>query len=108
MPDGCKTSDCPMANRIKAMEDNNKRHGETHREIFRRLNAIEKDNAVQNAQYSAIMEKLDSLTEKHDKLNEKLEALEAKPGKRWDSLVEKTIWAVAGALIVFLLSKLGL
>lgn len=108
MPESCNPNDCPINPRVEALERSNGQHGETHREIFRRLNAIEKDNAVQNAQYAAIMDKLDSLTEKHDKLNEKLEALEAKPGKRWDGLVEKAIWAVCAAVIAFLLGRVGL
>lgn len=34
--------------------------------------------------------------------------LKNKPAKRWDSIVEKAIWAVLGALIVFALGRLGL
>lgn len=108
MPENCNPNDCPMNPRVEALERSNEQHGNTHREIFQRLNAIEKDNAVQNAQYAAIMEKLDSLAEKHDKLNEKLESLEEKPGRRWDSLVEKIIWAVTASAIAFLLSRIGL
>jgi hypothetical protein len=35
-------------------------------------------------------------------------ALEAKPAKRWDSFVEKVIWAVVAAVVGFLLAKIGL
>lgn len=31
-----------------------------------------------------------------------------KPAQRWDSLVDKIIWAVAAALIGFVLAKIGL
>lgn len=34
--------------------------------------------------------------------------LSDKPGKRWDNLVDKIVWAVAAALIAFVLSKIGL
>ena len=34
--------------------------------------------------------------------------LSDKPGKRWDNLVDKIVWAVAAALIAFILSKIGL
>ncbi len=34
--------------------------------------------------------------------------LTEKPGQRWDSLVDKIIWAVAGAVLAFLLAKIGL
>ena len=47
------------------------------------------------------MDKLDALTAK-------VEALEAKPGKRWESVVEKAVWAVCAAVIAFLLGRVGL
>lgn len=42
------------------------------------------------------------------KLDSKVTKLEAKPGKRWEGLVEKALWAVAAAIITFLLSRIGL
>lgn len=136
MSENCKSGDCPMENRISALEDSNKRHGETHREIFGRLNTLDKEAAVHNAQYKSIMEKLDSMDNKHDRLAEKMESIEkdnalqtqtlgalneksnqnsaklseieAKPGKRWEGLAEKAIWAVAAAVIAFLLARIGL
>lgn len=34
--------------------------------------------------------------------------INGKPAKRWESLVEKVIWAVAAAVIGFFLAKIGL
>lgn len=34
--------------------------------------------------------------------------LTSKPGKRWDSIAEKALLVVVGAVIAFLLSKIGL
>lgn len=34
--------------------------------------------------------------------------LTEKPGQRWDGLVDKIIWAVAGAVVAFFLAKIGL
>lgn len=34
--------------------------------------------------------------------------LKAKPGKRWDNLIDKAIWAVAAAVIGYALARLGL
>lgn len=34
--------------------------------------------------------------------------INGKPGKRWDALVDKIIWAVAAAVIGFLLARIGL
>ena len=35
-------------------------------------------------------------------------ALTEKPGKRWDGIVDKLIWAVLAAVLGFLLAQLGL
>ena len=43
-----------------------------------------------------------------DKLDSKVTALENKPAKRWDALVDKTIWAVTAALLGYVLGQLGL
>ena len=41
-------------------------------------------------------------------LGQKVDAIEKRPGRRWDSLVEKAVWAVCAAVIAFLLGRLGL
>lgn len=43
-----------------------------------------------------------------ENLDHKVTALEEKPAKRWDSLVDKIIWAVAGAVVAFILTRIGL
>lgn len=43
-----------------------------------------------------------------ENLDHKVTALEEKPAKRWDSLVDKIIWAVAGAVVAFILARIGL
>lgn len=41
-------------------------------------------------------------------LADEVEELKEKPGKRWDSLVDKIVWAVAAALLSFVITQLGL
>ena len=101
MPENCNPSECPMEPRISALERANGQHGETHREIFRRLNDVERDNAVQDAHYKAIDAKLDELTIM-------VKELSGRAGKRWEGLVEKALWAVAAAVIAFVLGRVGL
>ena len=43
-----------------------------------------------------------------DRLDGKVTALEGKPGKRWDGLVEKAIYIVVAAVVGFILARLGL
>lgn len=92
---------CPLVPRVEALEEANKQHSATHREMFGRLGALETQTAVQENKLDTILDKLDELTEKVD-------ALEAKPAKRWESLVEKAVWAVCAAVIAFLLGRAGL
>ncbi len=99
---------CPLIPRVEALERANEQHGSTHREMYDRLRELERLEGIQGEQYKAILEKLDGLTQKHDALNAKLSELEAKPGKRWEALVEKALWAVCAAVIAFLLAKIGL
>ena len=109
--------ECIMESRISALEEANRNHSRTHEGIFDRLRGLETENAVQNANSQAIKEMLEKMDEKNEKLigkvesikecvsaqlqtvnelNERgkenklrLDAIEAKPGKRWESIVDK-------------------
>jgi hypothetical protein len=48
--------------------------------------------------------KQDYIADKVDSLDAKVTEIECKPGRRWDGLVDKLIYAAAGAFIVWLLS----
>ncbi len=41
-------------------------------------------------------------------LGQKVDTMEKKPGKRWEGIVDKAVWAVLAAVIAFLLGRLGL
>ena len=43
-----------------------------------------------------------------EKLDGKVTALEEKPAKRVDGLVDKMIWAICAAVITFILARIGL
>lgn len=100
MPEKC-TDNCPLVPRVEALEEANKQHSSTHREIFARLNDVERDNAVQDAHYRAIDAKLDELTVL-------VKDLTGKAGKRWDKAVETVLAAVLTGVIAFLLGRGGL
>lgn len=57
-----------------------------------------------NRQGDAVEEIRDDVTA----LGRKVDGIEKKPAKRWEGLVDKLIWAVAGAVVAFLLAKIGL
>lgn len=52
--------------------------------------------------------KQEQVAETVDKLDGKVTALEAKPSKRWDSIVEKAILCLVAALVGFVLSRIGI
>lgn len=77
----------------------------------KRIDKLEEQTEAINrlATSMAVMaEKQDKTAHVMTELNDKVTALEAKPAKRWESIVEKVIWAVVAALVGFLLAKIGL
>lgn len=92
--DNCNPNNCPLEPRVEALEAANSQKSDTHREIFRRLNEVERKSAVQEAQYKTIGTKLDELTDM-------LKDLSGKPGKRWDGLMDKLIYAAALSVVAW-------
>ena len=43
-----------------------------------------------------------------EKLDIKVEALEKKPAKRWESITDKILWAIIAAALGFIIAQLGL
>lgn len=97
MPE-CNPKDCPLTNRMEALERANEQHTATHREIFKRLGDVEQDNAVTEVHYINIMEKITSIDASVKALEGRSSALEQKPAKRWENIVDKLIWGVVGVL----------
>lgn len=97
--DNCNPKNCPVNVRIDALEKEFDRHrgtsSDTHREIFDRLSTLEQTKSAQT-------EKLDSIEGKVDKLTQTVDALAEKPGKRWNELVDKLIYAAALAVVAWL------
>ena len=76
--------------RIKTLEDG-----------FKDLNSL-------TTSVASLAQSVKQMATAQEKQGKRLEALEQKPAKRWDSLVEKAIWAFAGGLLAYALSQIGL
>lgn len=102
--------ECPALTRLEQqMNDLQKQNGDDHKEIRERLSKVEITNAVQNEKYDTIMVKLNKdIPQKIDEITQSVRSLELKPGKRWDGIVEKAIWAIAAAIIAYFLTKAGI
>lgn len=96
--------DAELEHRLTEVEDRSKSN--THRidEIKKRQDDQEKlINTV-----AVLANEQKNIQSDVQEIKSDVKSLTSKPGKRWDSLIDKTIWAVAGAVLAFLLAKIGL
>ena len=90
--------------RLTAVEQRSKSN--THR-----LEKLEESTEAINrlaTSMEVMVSKQEQVAETVDKLDGKVTALEAKPGKRVDSLMDKIIWAVCAAVLTYILAQVGL
>ena len=88
----------------RRMEDEHKRQNTRIADLEEKV----EDIGDLTASVAKLATSVEQMAKAQEKQGQRLEALEQKPAKRWDSLVDKVIWAIAGALIVYALSQLGL
>lgn len=77
----------------------------------RRLDKVEEQTeAINNlaASMAAMTERVSNTGDKVDVLVDDVQSLKDKPGKRWENLVDKALWAFAAAVIAYILAHLGL
>ena len=87
-----------MTERLVEVEQRSKSN--THR-----LDAVEKNQEALNSiatSVAVMAEHQKNIPDKVDTIDDKVSTLEGRPGKRWDGLVDKSVWAVAGAVIAWL------
>lgn len=98
---GCELPECPIAGKVDRLEEQldeyQTQSTNSHREIYGRLNALETSCAVTQTRYDAIIEKLDGITKKVDDL-------EQKPSKRWETVIASLISAAVTGVTVYLLA----
>lgn len=76
-----------------------------------RLDKLEESTEAINrlaTSMEVMAERQEQVVETVGKLDTKVTALEEKPAKRWDALMDKILWAIAAAFIGFVLARLGL
>jgi cell division protein FtsL len=96
------------------IEDLALEHQETKDRSIRnegRIEKLETEKAVlhQLATSVAVMaEQMKSMNANVSTLTGEVEELKTKPGKRWESLIEKIIWAVVAAFLGYVFANIGL
>ena len=78
---------------------------ELQTEAIQELATSVKVMVTQQAHQTEAIERIETNVQK---LDEKVEVLEHKPAKRWESIVEKAILTLVGAVVGAILMKLGL
>jgi hypothetical protein len=90
--------------RLTAVEDLAKSNRHRIDDLERRQNDL--DKIVSTVQVMA--EKMKSIENTVIETKDDVKGLKGKDGERWNGLVDKAIWAVAAAVIGFLLAQIGL
>ena len=76
-----------------------------------RIKKLEDENGTLHSLATSVavmVEQMKQINTNVTTLKEEVEELKEKPAKRWDSLVEKALWAVVGAMLAYVLSQIGL
>ncbi len=93
--------------RVKALEENDLKNQNTHREFYTRIQAIETTNAVSREQYNQIMERFETVTSKFDNIAGQLSTITSQPAKRWNGLVDKALYGGVGIIVAYIFAQIG-
>ena len=99
-----------VENRLTSLEQRCKSNGHRLEHLEKQQEAIHSLAAsiqVMASEQKHQTEAINTVREDVSRLDGKVDALEMKPGKRWEGLVDKLIWGVAGAILTFLLARAG-
>lgn len=87
------------------------RMDEEHKRQNKRITDLEikvEDISSLTTSVASLAKSVEQMAKAQEKQGKRLEALEQKPAKKWESFVDKVVWAVAAALIAFILSYIGI
>jgi len=96
--------DVQIEHRLTEVEDRSKSNQHRLDELEKRQDNL--DDLVSTVKVLAVRE--ETVENDVKEIKEDVKSLTSKSGQRWDSLVDKIIWAVAGAVLAFIMAKIGL
>ena len=100
-----------MESRVTAVEQRCKSNSHRLEQVEKQQEAIHSLAAslqVMTAEQKHQTQAINTVREDVSRLDGKVDALEMKPARRWDGLVEKLVWSVAGAILARWLARMGL
>ncbi len=99
-----------LAVRLSAIEQNFKNYQErtshTKEEIFQRLRTLETESGRRDEQYKSIIKELDEQKKQLASIETKIDAANAAPGERWNSLIKTFVSSAVGVLVGYISSKI--
>jgi hypothetical protein len=93
-----------IEHRLTEVEERSKSNAQRLSEMEKRQDDL--DELVSTVKVLAVRE--ENVENDVKEIKADVKSLTSKPGQRWDSLVDKIIWAVAGAVLAYVLSRVGL
>lgn len=76
-----------------------------------RIKKLEEENGTLHSLATSVAvmaEQMKQMNRSVTTLTSEVEEMKDKPGKRWDALIDKIIWGIAGAILAYFLAKIGL
>lgn len=76
-----------------------------------RIKKLEEENGTLHSLATSVAvmaEQMKQMNKSVTTLTSEVEEMKDKPGKRWDALIDKIIWGIAGAVLAYFLAKIGL
>lgn len=86
-------------------------HDENIKSLKRRIDKVEEQSKAINNLTMSVKElaiNMNTMNEKQEEQGKRLAELEAKPARRWEQIVSLIITTLVGALLGYLLSRLGI
>ena len=100
-----------VENRLTSLEQRWKSNGHRLERLEKQQEAIHALAAgiqVMAAEQKHQTEAIHTVREDVSRLDGKVDALERKPGKRWENLADKLLWGVVGAVLTWFLARMGI
>lgn len=76
-----------------------------------RIKKLEDENGTLHSLATSVAvmaEQMKQMNQSVTTLTTEVEEIKEKPGKRWDSLIDKILWGIAGAILAYFLAQIGL
>lgn len=93
-----------IEHRLTEVEDRAKSNTRRLEEVEKRQDNL--DKLVSTVEVLAVREK--NVENDVKEIKADVKSLTSKPAQRWDSIVDKVIWAIVAAMITYMLTQIGL